>query len=86
MPDADPSLSDDDPSLTYAAAMGELDAILRDLDDEALDVDVVATKVARAAELVRVCRARIRRAGDAVERVVAELDGAEALEPDDADS
>jgi len=63
-----------DPSLTYTEAMAELDRILREIEDEALDVDVLAARVKRAAELVRFCRARIRNATREVEQVVAALD------------
>src|SRR4051812_43829979 len=47
------------PAPSYAAAMTELDAILRALEDDELDVDALASRVARAAELLRWCRARI---------------------------
>ncbi|MEZ5142507.1 MAG: exodeoxyribonuclease VII small subunit [Acidimicrobiales bacterium] len=57
----------------YAAAVAELEEILARLDDEALDVDVLADEVRRAAELIRLCRRRIEAARVEVERVVAEL-------------
>jgi exodeoxyribonuclease VII small subunit len=71
-----------DPSLTYTEAMAELDRILREIEDEALDVDVLAARVKRAAELVRFCRARIRNATREVEQVVAALDD-EVADPTD---
>jgi exodeoxyribonuclease VII small subunit len=81
--EADPGA---DPSLTYTEAMAELDRILREIEDEALDVDVLAARVKRAAELVRFCRARIRNATREVERVVAALDDEVAPdEPPDPD-
>lgn len=58
----------------YAEAMVELDAILDDLEDDALDVDVLATKVERASVLIQLCRDRIGAARVQVERVVASLD------------
>ncbi|CAN5804969.1 hypothetical protein BH24ACT3_BH24ACT3_19230 [soil metagenome] len=57
----------------YAAAMAELDAILDELEDEAIDVYVLAVKVRRAAELVRLCRSRIDAARVEVEQIVTEL-------------
>jgi exodeoxyribonuclease VII small subunit len=63
---------DDGPG--YAAAMAELEQILADLERADLDVDQLGTKVARAAELIRVCRDRIGSARLEVERVVADLD------------
>ncbi|MFN8038603.1 MAG: exodeoxyribonuclease VII small subunit [Acidimicrobiales bacterium] len=59
--------------LGYAAAVAELEEILDRLDDEALDVDVLAQEVRRAAELIRLCRGRIDAARVEVEEVVAEL-------------
>ena len=62
------------PAPTYAAAMAELDAILRALEDDVLDVDALADRVARAAELLRWCRTRIADTKMQVETVVADLD------------
>lgn len=59
---------------SYRAAADELDQILADLDDDHLDVDVLADKVRRAAELIAFCRARISSARMEVEQVVADLD------------
>jgi len=59
---------------SYAVAMTELEAILAEIEDDAVDVDVLTAKVARAAQLVRWCRGRIDGARVDVERIVAELD------------
>jgi exodeoxyribonuclease VII small subunit len=58
----------------YAAALAELEAILRELEGDAVDVDRLAEKVARAAALIRLCRDRIGTARLEIEQVVAELD------------
>ena len=58
---------------TYAGMLEELERILAELERDDVDVDVLATRVARAAELVEACRARIDRARMEVERVVATL-------------
>lgn len=68
----------DDPS--YAAMLEELERILGELERDDIDVDVLATRVARAAELVEACRARIDRARMEVERVVARLGEPEGTE------
>ena len=65
---------------TYAAAVDELEAILAELEDDRLDVDQLAERVARAAELIRLCRERIRATRLEVERIVADLDGPEESE------
>lgn len=61
-------------AIGYAAALTELDGILRELDGDEVDVDVLGTRVRRAAELLRVCRDRIASARFDVEQVVAELE------------
>lgn len=68
---ADSETGDD---IGYADAMNELESILDDLEDDALDVDVLATKVERASVLIQLCRDRIGAARVQVERVVASLD------------
>jgi len=62
---------------TYAAAVDELEGILAELEDDRLDVDQLAERVARAAELIRLCRERIRATRLEVEQIVADLDGDE---------
>jgi exodeoxyribonuclease VII small subunit len=64
----------DPDSLTYAGAVEELEAILAELEDDRLDVDHLAERVARAAELIRLCRQRIASTRLEVERIVADLD------------
>ncbi|MCB9373430.1 MAG: exodeoxyribonuclease VII small subunit [Microthrixaceae bacterium] len=61
-------------SLGYAEALAELEAILDELEDDSLDVDVLSTRVARAAELIAHCRDRIDGARFEVERIVAGFD------------
>ncbi|MEO0493271.1 MAG: exodeoxyribonuclease VII small subunit [Actinomycetota bacterium] len=64
----------DDEQIGYADAMRELEAILDDLEDDDLDVDVLATKVERASTLIQLCRDRIGSARVQVEKVVASLE------------
>lgn len=72
-PDA-PSSSPDGPELDYSSAVAELDDILLELEDEALDVDVLAERVERASVLIRFCRSRITSARTQVEQIVADLE------------
>lgn len=60
--------------LGYADALGELEAILDDLEDDNIDIDVLATKVERASALIRLCRDRISSARTQVDRIVADLE------------
>lgn len=62
------------PAAGYAAALAELEQILTELERPDVDVDVLATQVERAAQLIEFCRERIGRARLQIEQVVATLD------------
>lgn len=59
--------------LSYGEALSELDQILAELESSAVDVDVLAERVARGAVLVRFCRNRLHTVRADVEAVVDEL-------------
>jgi len=63
-----------DESIGYSEAVAELEQILEQLERPDVDVDVLARQVQRAAELIRMCRARIASARIEVETVVTQLD------------
>lgn len=67
-----PKLSAEAPG--FAAAMAELDAILARVDREEIDIDELGTELARAAELVEVCRTKLRRAEVEVTQILGALD------------
>jgi exodeoxyribonuclease VII small subunit len=69
--------SEHDVEVGYAAAVAELNEILGDLEDDSLDIDVLAARVERAAHLIAVCRERIGVAKLQVNEIVA------AIETDD---
>jgi exodeoxyribonuclease VII small subunit len=78
-------MADRPPSETaqgYAEALTELDAILRELEGSDVDVDRLADRVARAAELIALCRDRIGRARLRIDEVIADLDGDVPATPD----
>jgi len=58
----------------YAQALSELDTILRELEASDVDVDRLADRVARAAELIALCRDRIGTARLRIDEVIADLD------------
>jgi exodeoxyribonuclease VII small subunit len=60
---------DDITQLGYAEAMDELETILAELESSDVDVDRLAERVARAAALIELCRARIDIARTDVERI-----------------
>jgi exodeoxyribonuclease VII small subunit len=66
--------SDANDEIGYSEAIEELETILGDLEESDVDVDVLAEKVARASELIRVCRERISNAKLQIDKVVADLE------------
>ncbi len=79
-PDPAASPAADQPG--YAQALDELDQILRELEGSDVDVDRLADRVARASELIAVCRQRISVAKLRIDDVIADLDGGGDDEPD----
>lgn len=69
----------------YTDALGELDAILRTLEADDVDVDLLAARVRRASELIKLCRERISATEIEIEEVVADLD-APSTDPYDDES
>ncbi len=67
---ADDATTDEFDGLSYAEALAELDDILAELESSAVDVDVLAERVARGAVLVRFCRSRLHTVRADVEAVV----------------
>lgn len=57
--------------LSYESASAELQQIVRDLQDEAVGIDELTAKIARAAELIRFCREKLR----ATEEEIGKLSG-----------
>lgn len=72
----DDTPTEDTPAVaeSYTAAMAELEGLLHALEADDLDVDALATRVGRAAELIAYCRARIRTTEDRVQEIVATLE------------
>jgi len=68
--------------LGYAGALAELERILAELEASDVDVDQLADRVARATELIAVCRERIGAARLRIDEVVADLDGPAARSPE----
>ena len=66
--------ADDLDGLGYGQAVAELEAILAELEGQAVDVDRLADRVRRASALIRLCRERVGSARIEIERIVADLD------------
>ena len=68
----------------YADLMAELEQILEDLENDAIDVDELAARVKRASELIRTCRERLTHSRAEIEQVVADLQTLDAGSEDAA--
>jgi exodeoxyribonuclease VII small subunit len=60
--------------VSYADAMAELESILAELERDDVDIDHLTERVARAATLIELCRARIESARLDVTRLVEDLE------------
>ena len=59
---------------TYRDAIAELETILRALETDTVDVDELTSRVQRSAQLIRLCKQKLRTAEDAIDRVFENLD------------
>ncbi len=56
-------------SITYESASAELQQIVQDLQEEQISIDELSAKMARATELIRFCRERLRLAEEEVSKI-----------------
>lgn len=56
--------------MTYAAAMAEIERTLARLRSEEMDVDTLSAEVARATELIALCKARLLKTEQEVGRIL----------------
>lgn len=71
--------------MTYNEAIQELETILRSLETDQVDVDDLTARAERSAELIRLCRHKLRHAETSLDRVFDSLDEEEAEDPEDTD-
>lgn len=66
--------------ISYIAAQEEIEAILERLNNDQLDIDKLSSEVARAIELIKICKSRLRMAQDEVDRLFSDLEKEEKIE------
>ena len=69
--------------MTYNEAIQELETILRSLETDQVDVDDLTARAERSAELIRLCRHKLRHAEASLDRVFDSLDEEEELPSED---
>lgn len=62
------------PEIGFGAAIRELEAILAGIEGEEVDLDRLADELKRAAGLLELCRAKIRKAEVEVTQIVQQLE------------
>ena len=61
--------------MTYKKAMEEIEAIVKSLEDNQLDIDVLGERVKRAAGLIEFCKSKLRDTEEEVEKVLKSMEG-----------
>lgn len=61
--------------LTYKKAISELEEIVREIENEEIDVDNLLEKVKRASFLIKYCREKLRNTEVEVKKVLSSLEG-----------
>jgi len=59
-------------NMTYKEAIAEIEAILKSLREEQNSIDTLSERVARATELIALCREKLRKAENDVNKVLEE--------------
>lgn len=61
-------------NLTYKEATQELEAILKAIETDAVDVDELTQKVQRSSELIKICKQKLRSAEAAINQVFEDIE------------
>jgi exodeoxyribonuclease VII small subunit len=64
----------------YKDAIGEIESIVEEIETESVDVDVLAEKVKRAAYLIKMCKAKLKKTDDEVKKILKEFEREEDIE------
>ncbi len=60
--------------MTYSQALNELETIVRGIESEEVDVDVLADRIKRASFLIKFCKDKLRKAEDEVKKVLSDME------------
>uniref|UniRef100_A0A7C4AK46 Exodeoxyribonuclease VII small subunit n=1 Tax=Thermodesulfovibrio aggregans TaxID=86166 RepID=A0A7C4AK46_9BACT len=61
-------------NLSYSKAMKEIEEILKYIESQEVDVDVLVEKVKRASELIRFCKNKLKMAEQELQKTLIELE------------
>ncbi len=60
--------------LSYAEAIAEIEGIVEKIENNELDVDDLAENVKRVAELIKLCKAKLRATEEEVEKILKDFE------------
>lgn len=63
--------------LTYEAALSELTAISKEIENETISVDTLASKVKRASELIEFCQTKLKNTEAEVSKIISRMENPE---------
>ena len=61
--------------LNYNDAVGEIEEILQQIENEELEVDELSMKVKRVSALIKTCKDKLRKTESEVERILNDIEG-----------
>jgi exodeoxyribonuclease VII small subunit len=61
-------------NVTYKMAIDEIEAILKKIESQDLDVDDLGNKLKRVNELVKICKKKLHSAEKEVEKILGEME------------
>lgn len=59
--------------LSYAQAMAKIEEIVRAMNENTLDVDALGKEVERAVELISLCKSKLQKAQNQIDRALGEV-------------
>ena len=66
--------------LTYSQALNETEKIVREIESEEVDIDLLASRIRRASELITFCKTKLRTAEGEVKKVIEDMERDEEAE------
>lgn len=62
-------------NMNYESAFKELEEITREIENEAVSVDILSEKVKRASFLIDFCQKKLRQTEDEVGKIIRQIEG-----------
>lgn len=69
-------------TLSYKNAIEEIESIVDEIENENVDVDVLAKKVKRATYLIKLCKEKLKKTDNEVKNILEEFEEDKAEETD----